>query len=197
MSVRLPRVALVSPKDVHQSLMRIDRQQGAQTHQFTLLMENAEPWTIDDIVTDEDGLPTGVSNERGSAEDKMAALERLEDLLNSETFIEIYRLVIQSPQLTPLEEDLIELCHMLRTSRFELIVRHLNDTVSDLVKDFPERFIRKLHVSGASGNIAAHVLFERIAVLARASQIHAIFSSKATARVQQVIAELRAAEEFQ
>lgn len=183
-------VALVSPAEVNKRLLAMQRRRDTQVLQFAILMDRAEGWVIDDIQTDPDGTAIGISNEKGTAAEKIAALERLQEIINTDAFVEAFDYVMRQPQIQPLEEGLYDLCRMVKTSRFLVILEHLNAALRAVNQNFPEQFVQRLYVTSQRNSISAHVLFQRIVVLSRLSMIRAVFSEDAAKRIDELVREL-------
>ena len=174
---------IVHPVDVNRRLLAVERQRGVQIMRFALLMERAESWTIDDIRTDSQGFPIAVNDERGTAEERLQGVARLEDALNSEAFRRYLREHAHDQEVRDFDERLIEVMALLRTSRFVVCVEHM----SGISSDFVTTWVRKIDKCAREGNVLAHVLRERLRMLKRANLVRAVFSKEAVGQVTQIL----------
>lgn len=178
---------ILHPVDINRKLMRLEQERGAQVMRFTLLMERAEHWTIDDIRTDGNGLPVAVTDERGSAEDRMRAVAMFEDLLNSPDFAAYLKENQNTLEYTDVDERLIEVMSLLRTGRFVVCLNYM----SVLSGRFVATWLAKVDQRADLGNVLAHVLRERLLMLKRANLVRAIFSHDAVAQINKTLERIR------
>lgn len=178
---------IVHPAELNRRLMDLERRGGAQIMRFTLLMERAEHWAIDDIRTDGNGVPVAVTDERGTAEERLRAVTMLEDLLNSPHFAEYLKNNESSDQYNEADDRLIEVMSMLRTGRFVVSLNYM----STLSPGFVANWLQKVDQRADLGNVLAHVLRERLLLLKRANLVRAVFSREAVAQVIKTLEGMR------
>ena len=148
-------------------------------------MERAEHWAIDDIRTDGNGVPVAVTDERGTAEERLRAVMMLEDLLNSAHFVDYLKDNENNDQYSDVDDRLIEVLALLRTGRFVVSLNYM----STLSAGFVANWLGKVDQRADGGNVLAHVLRERLLLLKRANLVRSVFSREA---VDQVLKTLQA-----
>lgn len=179
---------IVHPVDVNRRLMDLEQTRGAQIMRFTLLMERTEHWAIDDIRTDGNGLPVAITDDRGTAEERMRAVVMFEDLLNSAGFAAYLKSNETDEQYTDVDDRLIEVMALLRTGRFVVCLNYM----STLSGAFVANWLQKVDQRANLGNVLAHVLRERLMMLKRANLVRAVFSREAVAQVNKTLEGIRA-----
>jgi hypothetical protein len=177
---------IVNPVDVHRRLMDMERARGAQIMRFTLLMERAENWAIDDIRTDSSGFPVAVTDDRGTAEQRMQGVMLFEDLLNSPEFSDYLKDTQDVAEYTDFDDRLIEVMALLKTSRFVVCLSYMSSISGSFVANWLTKVDKKADV----GNVLAHVLRERLVMLKRANLIRAVFSRESVAQVSKSLESL-------
>lgn len=174
---------IVHPADVNRRLLELEHARGAQIMRFTLLMERAEHWAIDDIRTDRDGVPVALTDERGTAEQRMSGVVMFEDFLNSTFFADYLKANESNDSYSDVDDRLIEVMALLRTGRFVVCLNYM----STLSAGFVARWLEKVDQRAALGSILAHVLRERLVMLKRANLVRAVFSREAVAQVNKTL----------
>lgn len=174
---------IVHPVDINRRLIALEQARGAQIMRFTLLMERAEHWAIDDIRTDGNGLPVAITDERGTAEERVAAVSKFEDLLNSPDFVAYLKNNEDDLRYSDVDDRLIEVMAMLRTGRFVVCLNYM----STLSGAFVANWLGKVDRRADLGNVLAHVLRERLMMLKRANLVRAVFSREALAQVNKTL----------
>lgn len=176
---------IVHPVQVNQRLLELERARGAQIMRFVLLMERAEDWPIDDIRTDSSGFPIGLTDYRGTAEQRLNGMLGLERLLNSNEMAECVR--ADSSSYSDVASALIEVMAQLRTGRFVLCLHFL----STLSAAFVVHWLALVDRRAGMGDLMAHVLRERVLMLKRANMIRAVFSREAAAQVVKTLERMK------
>ncbi len=174
---------IVHPVDIHRRLMDMEQARGVQMMRFTLLMERNEGWAIDDIRTDVNGVPVAITDERGTAEERMRAVVMFEDLLNSAGFATYLKNNEDDTQFSHADERLVEVLAMLRTGRFVVCLNYM----STLSGAFVANWLQKVDQRADMGNVLAHVLRERLLMIRRANLVRAVFSREAVAQVSKIL----------
>lgn len=177
---------IIHPADINRRLLEMEQSRGAQIMRFTLLMERAEHWAIDDIRTDRNGVPVAVSDERGTAEQRMNGVVMFEDFLNSPYFSEYVKANEANENYCDVDDRLIEVMALLRTGRFVVCLNY----ISSLSGGFAAQWLEKVDQRASLGNVLAHVLRERLVMLKRANLIRAVFSREAVAQVNKTLERL-------
>jgi hypothetical protein len=185
MRARAVSAHIVHPVQVNQRLLELERARGAQIMRFVLLMERSEDWPIDDIRTDSAGIPIGVTDERGTAEQRLSGMLGLERLLNSQEMAECIR--SDASGYGEVAAALIDVMAQLRTGRFVLCLHFL----STLSPPFVVHWLSLVDQRASMGDLMAHVLRERILMLKRANMIKAVFSREAAAQVVKTLEKIQ------
>lgn len=172
---------IVSSNLVMKRLMQLERSRGTPLVRFALLMQRSETWALDDIHVDEEGRPIGVSDERGSAEDRIGSLMQLERLMNSDMFAAC----ITKPENATADtgRNLVDVMAYIRTSRFLVCLHH----ISSLSVEFVNAWFELVDQLAMEGNVMAHVVRSRLIMLRRANMVHTIFSREAASQVMQTL----------
>lgn len=176
---------IVHPVQVNQRLLELERARGSQIMRFVLLMERAEDWPIDDIRTNSAGVPIGVTDERGTAEQRLSGMLGLERLLNSHEMAECIR--SDQSSYAEVASALIDVMAQLRTGRFVLCLHFL----STLSAPFVVHWLALVDRRASLGDIMAHVLRERVLMLKRANMIRAVFSRESAAQVVKTLEKMK------
>lgn len=171
---------IVHPSEVNQLLLRMDSTRGTQVWRFVQIMERAENWAIDEIHTDSEGNPIGVNDDRGTAEERLRGVMRLEEVLNSPAFAVCIRDMRAGEEVC---ERLIEVMAMLKASRFIVCLNHL----SRLSPQFVSHWLLIIDQKAEQGHALAHVLRERLQMLRRANLVRSIFSYEASKQVLKIL----------
>lgn len=176
---------IVHPVQVNQHLLHLERSRGSNLLRFVLLMERGETWAIDDIRTNSDGLPIGLTDDRGTAEQRIGGVTKLEQVLNSQALADCLE---SDPESYPLvSARLIHVLAHLRTGRFLLCLHHL----SNLSAPFVNHLLEQVGQQADVGDVMAHVLRERLIAIRRANMVRAIFSPKAAAQVSMTLERIK------
>ena len=118
-------VSIVNPVDINRQLIDLERARGGQIVRFALLMERAEGWAIDDIRTDSSGMAIAVNDERGTAEERLLGVMRLQQLINSSEFAEHLKRFGADEEPHEVDELLIEVMALLKTGRFMVCLTYI------------------------------------------------------------------------
>lgn len=184
-AMRAVSAHIVHPVQVNRQLLELERARGAQIMRFVLLMERSEDWPIDDIRTNGAGVPIGVTDERGTAEQRMKSMLSLEHVLNSRQMAKVAR--SDPSESMEVASALIDVMAQLRTGRFVLCLHFL----STLSTEFVTRWLELVDQRAAMGDVMAHVLRERVLMLNRANMIKAVFSRESAAQVVKTLESMK------
>lgn len=183
--MRIVSAHIVHPVEVNQRLLALERACGGPIMRFLLLMERAEAWAVDDIRTDSSGLPIGVTDERGTAEERLKCMVSLERVLNSP---EMEACVRSEPSAhAEVASALIDVMGLLKTGRFVLCLHFL----SSLSATFVTHWLAVVDKRASMGDLMAHVLRERLLMLKRANMVRTVFSRDAAAQVIKTLERMK------
>lgn len=139
-------------------------------------MESVERWTFDDLVLDGAGEPVGVNDERGTGQERMQVLTKLQASLAGRSW-ESY---VATQQYTDLVDmPLIELLSKIKTRRFLACAYWIERSNPRYMRHLLKRVL-----DTAATNISAHVLRSRLDRLNRLNVMSSIFSEESVKQVQ-------------
>jgi hypothetical protein len=147
-------------------------------------METVEKWAFDDLILDSAGDPIGVNDERGTGEERMRVLVKLQSSLQSQQL----NAYMSAGQYTDeVDGPLIHLLSCIKTKRFILVGYWLEKQNAAYLEHL---LLRVLHT--AHENNYAHILRSRLDNLNRLNIIQNIFSDESVRQVQAVLNAMKA-----
>lgn len=180
-------LSITDDVSVNKQILRLQRLQQFTSRLLSVAvkMESVEKWTFDDLRLNNAGDPIGVNDERGTGEERMRVLRKLENTVNSRYWSQY----LSTGQYTDdVDGPLIEVLSKMKTRRFLVTCYHIDRQSREYMLHLLQRMLEKSQTSGE-----AHVLRARLEQLNKLNIIQSIFSDESVKQVQRTLAAMKAA----
>lgn len=179
------QLTITDDVSVNKQILKLQRLKrfSARLLAAAIRMETIEKWTFDDLILGPGGDPIGVNDERGTGEERMRVLVKLQSGINSDHWT---RYVNSGKYSDGIDKPLLEILSLMKTRRFLLACYFIDKSNKQYMRHLLEKVLH-----APADDIPAHVMRNRLRSLNNLNIVQSIVSEESVQRVQEVLAALK------